>query len=501
LVRLGFPQEVKAFEDWHAAQSETQFFAPMKQLTIGLTPSGRAFDLPLDAVVQTFAILAMRGAGKTCTAAVMAEEMCKAGLPWICFDPVGVWWGMRADVEGKPSGFPVVVIGGEHGDIPLEKHSGRKIAEALASENVFAVIDVSRESKHTWRQFLTEFCLQLMDLNPESPRHLFIEEAPEFVPQRTKVMLTAQCKEAIERLVRLGRNRGYGCTLISQRPATVDKDVLSQCENLLVLRTTGPHDRKALLEWIQAKATERGAEKFLSDLAGLPNGHAWFWSPQWLNAFERVRIRERLTFHPGATRTVGTTPKAVALADVGEFVERLRRQLTKRQVAAPAAEFSRKPFAQQTASNSPKPPFDFVQGAEDLSSARSLALSAEIESLKTQLGFERSGRAEAEKRLAIVRDNLRPQYDALRGLFEHLGTTKASGVERSAYEPWLAKAGRAGCRRLLETLLERPELSKPQLGTLGGVSYKSSTFRAYLSWLKRNGLIETEGETVRLRQV
>src|SRR5881396_3657223 len=134
-----------------------------------------------------------------------------------------------------------------------------------------------------------------MQLNPESPRHLFIEEAPEFVPQRTKVALTAQCKEAVERLVRLGRNRGYGCTLISQRPATVGKDVLSQCENLFVLRTTGPHDRKALSEWIQAKASDAGLEKFLGDLAGLENGHAWFWSPHWLHTFEKIRVRPRKT--------------------------------------------------------------------------------------------------------------------------------------------------------------------------------------------------------------
>src|SRR5437762_4748977 len=187
----------------------------MQNLNLGLTVSGKQFTLPLDASVQTFALLAIRGAGKTSTAAVIAEEMCKASLPWICFDPVGVWWGMRANSEGKPSGFPVVVIGGEHADIPLEKNAGAKIAEALASENVFAVIDVSMESKHTWRQFLTEFSLGLMQLNPESPRHLFIEEAPEFVPQRTKVALTAQCKEDVERLVRLGRNGGYGCTLIS----------------------------------------------------------------------------------------------------------------------------------------------------------------------------------------------------------------------------------------------------------------------------------------------
>lgn len=457
----------------------------MSVLTIGLTAAGKQFCLPLDAATQTFAILAIRGAGKTCTAAVVAEEMCKASLPWICFDPVGVWWGLRADREGRPGGFPVIVIGGQHADIPLEKNSGAKIAEALASENVFAVIDVSMESKHTWRQFLTEFCLQLMQLNPESPRHLFIEEAPEFAPQRTKVALTAQCKEAIERLVRLGRNRGYGCTLISQRPATVDKDVLSQCENLLVLRTTGPHDRAALRDWIVSKNADGAALRFLEELPSLPNGAAWFWSPQWLNTFERVRIRERLTFHPGATREVGIAPKAVALADAGEFVERLKRQLAKRQIAVNHS------------------PAKLESIAQDPLVQKPLAIyhSGEIESLREQLGRERTLRLDAERRLVAVRDSLRPQYESLKTLFEQLGTNKSAGADRSAFEPWLAKAGQAGCRRLLETLIERPELSRPQLGTLAGVSYKSSTFRTYISWLKRNGLIEVDGESVRLRQV
>lgn len=470
----------------------------MSQLNIGLTTSGKAFTLPYDAVTQTFALLAMRGAGKTSTAAVIAEEMCKARLPWICFDPVGVWWGMRADTQGQPNGFPVVVIGGEHADIALEKNGGAKIAEALASENVFAVIDVSQESKHTWRQFLTEFSLGLMKMNPEVPRHIFIEEAPEFVPQRTKVSLTAQCKEAIERLARLGRNRGYGLTLISQRPATVDKDVLSQCENLLVLRTTGPHDRKALSEWIEAKATARGLEKFLGELAGLPDGTAWFWSPHWLNQFERVRIRPRVTFHPGATRTVGVAPKAVALADVGEFVEKLRRQLTKVTVAVAKAgqTFHEQAPAREAVDR-------FTRGRLPIADLdREAEQVTEIQSLRSQLSQERSTRADVERRLAAVRDSLRPQYDALRGLFEQLGTSSRNGgVDRAAFEPWLSKAGKAGCRRLLETLIERPELTKPQLGTLSSCSHKSSTFRGYLAWLKRNGLIQVDGETVRLIQL
>lgn len=475
-------------------------------LELGLTASGKPFGLPHDAVTQTFAILAMRGAGKTVTASVFAEEMCKASLPWIAFDPVGVWWGFRAKPDGTPSGFPVVVIGGQHADIPLEKNAGGKIAEALASENIFAVIDVSQESKHTWRQFLTEFSLGLMQMNPDVPRHLFIEEAPEFVPQRTKVMMTAQCKEAIERLVRLGRNRGYGCTLISQRPATVDKDVLSQCENLFVLRTSGPHDRQALSEWIEGKAAQRGLEKFLVELPGLATGTAWYWSPHWMNTFERVRIRDRQTFHPGATRQVGVAPKAVAMGDVGQFVERLRHQLTKRQVSmsAPkkfttAAHEARVSEELEREERSTKP----YVGLSQERRVTDFATQADMDSLRAQLADERARRVDAEKRLVAVRDSLRPQYDALKTLFDQLGSSSSANgaVDASIYEPWLAKAGKKGCRRLLETLIQRPELSRVQLGTLSNVSYKSSTFRAYMSWLKSNGLITTDGDIVRLQQV
>lgn len=45
--------------------------------------------LPLDAVTQTFAILAMRGVGKTYTASVLAEEFSEAGLPFAVLDPTG----------------------------------------------------------------------------------------------------------------------------------------------------------------------------------------------------------------------------------------------------------------------------------------------------------------------------------------------------------------------------------------------------------------------------
>lgn len=200
----------------------------MNHLNIGTLENKKPFTLPEEALVETFFFGGIRGSGKTTAVAVMCEEFCRVGLPWIMLDPVSVGWGLRAGKDGSPNGgLPVVVFGGQHGDLPLDKAQGAKIAEVLVESNICAVIDLKLESKTTWRKFITDFALKLLEITPKTPRHIFIEEAGELLPQKAKFNVTAQCKEAVERLVRLGRNQGYGCSLVNQRPATIDKDVLS----------------------------------------------------------------------------------------------------------------------------------------------------------------------------------------------------------------------------------------------------------------------------------
>lgn len=452
--------------------------------------------LPLDFVARTSAIIGQRGSGKTSLAAVIAEEMCREALPWVALDPVGVWWGLRALKDGSPSPFPIVVFGGEHGDLPFDKGQGRKIAEACVRANVFAVIDLFGESKTTWRTIVRDFCHALLELRPDHPRHVFLEEAPEFVPQRASHQLGAECKEIVERLVRLGRNWGYGATVLSQRPATVDKDVLSQCENLFVMRTQGAHDRKALREWTEANASDAMLEKFLDKLAGLPDGGAWFWSPQFMKKFVKIQVRDRLTFHPGDTRKVGGTARSVELADVKEFVEKVRRELTKARVTVEKPKSALHTDTDNSAPERPDPVHDkMIRQVEEA--------TTRVGQLQSELAEERRLRQDAERRLARVRDFLKPQYESLRDLFEDLGQSGngSAVVDRSAYDPWLAKAGRKGCRRMLEILLGRPELTRNQLGTLAGISASTGSYRTYLSWLRRNGLIETQDDMVRLRAV
>lgn len=139
--------------------------------------------LPLDAVTQTFAILAKRGAGKTYTAAVLTEELLKAGLHVVVVDPIGVWWGLRSSADGKHEGLPITVLGGEHGDVPLEIEAGELIADFVVQERASCVLDLSRFRKGEQIRFMTSFAEKLYHAN-RLPLHLVLDEADAFAPQR-----------------------------------------------------------------------------------------------------------------------------------------------------------------------------------------------------------------------------------------------------------------------------------------------------------------------------
>ena len=76
----------------------------------------------------------MRGSGKTTTGVVLTEEMVKPGLPVVVFDPVGVWWGLRASADGKGIGLPVLIAGGYQGDVPLAAEAGDALARLVVEE-------------------------------------------------------------------------------------------------------------------------------------------------------------------------------------------------------------------------------------------------------------------------------------------------------------------------------------------------------------------------------
>jgi len=286
--------------------------------------------LPLEAVTQTFAVLAKRGVGKTYTALVLVEELLKAGLQTVVVDPIGVTWGLRASADGQRPGLPIVILGGDHGDVPLELGSGELIADLVVEEGIAVVLDLSRFRKGEQTRFMTDFCERLYHRN-RAPLHLVLDEADAFAPQRP---LPGQQRllGAVEDLVRRGRARGIGVTLVTQRAAVLNKDVLTQVEVLIALRTIAPQDREAIDAWVKVHGTPEQRAELLASLPSLPIGTAWFWSPGWLDVFHRVQVRRRETFDSSATPAVGQRPKApkrLAQVDLEQLRARIATTIEK----------------------------------------------------------------------------------------------------------------------------------------------------------------------------
>ena len=271
-------------------------------------------DLPLELITSSNGILAKKGAGKTSAAVVLLEEMHQVGVPVIVVDPKGDWYGIRTSVDGDRPGLPIPVLGGRHGDVPLDSTAGELVADLLVDQKLSAILDVSEFTKAELRRFLRAFGDRFYRRADRTPTHFFLEECHEYLPQQVRGE-NAALVETWQRIVKQGRFKGLGITMASQRSAAVNKDVLTQIDNLFVLRTTAPQDRDAIKAWIDVHADSKS---ILADLPTLQTGECWLWQPERGEPL-KFRFRMRHTFDAGTTPRIGeiaSSPTRTTLADV-----------------------------------------------------------------------------------------------------------------------------------------------------------------------------------------
>lgn len=293
-----------------------------------------SLSFPPEAVTETFAFLGKRGSGKSSAAVKMAEEMFRLGHQWVAIDPKGDWWGIRSSADGSGPGLPVLVLGGRHGDLPLEATAGARVAELVVDQSLTAVLDVSLFSKADQIRFVTDLAEALFSKIGGDPRpmHLFLEEAEEFLPQRVDAR-AARMVGAYSKIAKQGRAFGLGVSLITQRSASLNKDALSQTDTLVLFRTPSPHDRKAVVAW----ADHQGEAKDIAEsLSSLSPGESWILSPGFLGSIERAQWLRRATFDSGSTPVVGKRRAApTSLADVDlDQIEAMMAEAVERATAA-----------------------------------------------------------------------------------------------------------------------------------------------------------------------
>ncbi|MBU1975606.1 MAG: ATP-binding protein [Nanoarchaeota archaeon] len=138
-----------------------------------------------------------------------------------------------------------------------------------------------------------KLCQDLFDLrkkNSVPPFFLIIEEAHNYCPERN--FGETKCSKIIRTIASEGRKFGLGLCVISQRPARVDKSVLSQCSTQIIQKVTNPNDLRAVSNSVEGLTNN--VEK---EIQNLPVGTALITGITEIPMF--VNIRPRKSRHGG----------------------------------------------------------------------------------------------------------------------------------------------------------------------------------------------------------
>jgi len=291
----------------------------------------------MDCSTMTAAILAKKGSGKTYLGMVLVEEFMRclsSVMPVVVIDPTGVWYGLRSMSDGGPSSFGMLILGGAKGDLEIGPKQGSQAADVLIAIKPRPIIlDLSGMLPTEQHEFVADFAQRLYVASVRLPLHMFVDEADEFAPQFLNSSSRHQKRslEAIDRIVRRGRNKGIGVTLITQRTAVIAKNVLSQTDSLFLMNLSAPADLEAVDSWMRRGVKPEQRLECLAQLVHLPRGTAYFMQTGDQSRFRRFVVRKRDTFDSSFTLKPDLKPGAavdeIRMALIPEDVLEVARKI------------------------------------------------------------------------------------------------------------------------------------------------------------------------------
>lgn len=472
-----------------------------------------SFPIPNAALDDRLAFVGTSGSGKTYAASSSVERLLGRHARCVIVDPLGVWWGLRLDNDGKAaSPFNVVIFGGAHGDLPLTEHAGALIGETVATMAESCIVDLSGlATKSAERRFMLAFLdaiYRKTDPGRTDPYHIVFDEADLWAPQKTSEPML---QSRMEEIVRRGRVRGFIPWLITQRPAVLSKDVLSQADGLIALKLTSSQDRDAIGAWIEGQADKTEGKAILASLPAMQQGQGVVWIPA-RAVLNTVQFPLKATFDSSRTPKRGEKKRSADLRplDLGALKDKLATieaetkandpRALKAEVARLKAELAKKPAPTDEMPKSYR---------ADLSAAEQRGYAAGHEQ-----GFNAGARA--------MRDQYFPAWEAAKVAMgdsnkpipksdvkyaSPMQTPVAQRIERRVPNPKVAGSTPAGRANGHDTRLTNPQAhllkamawwrqmgheqpTRAQLAAIAGWKVGGSNLRGRMAELSAAGLIQ-----------
>ena len=262
------------------------------QLVIG---DGKSIDADKIVTGRT-CVIGQSGSGKSYTVAVLCEELAKNNIGFCIIDTEGEYFSLKEK-------YPVLWVGSDpDADVDIANVDYRTFAHKIIEKGFPTIFDISEVDNpdEAVKSLLRE--LYTVETKDKKPFLVIIEEIDKFAPQKGKVIYE------VEEISRRGRKRGLGLLVATQRPALVNKNILSQCANQIIGKLTIMNDLESVRIFFPNKAQ-------LEKLPTIEPGY-FFVQGGISPAGEIVKIRKRETTHKGTTPKL-VQNRAIQSADVG----------------------------------------------------------------------------------------------------------------------------------------------------------------------------------------
>ncbi len=137
--------------------------------------------------------------------------------------------------------------------------------EELVQDGMISIVDLKEARPEIQQMVCMKLAEELFSARKRGkiPPFLFVvEEAHNFCPERGFGEVASS--KILRTIASEGRKFGMGMMVVSQRPARVDKNVLSQCNTQIILKVTNPNDLNAISESVEGMGI--GVKEEIRDL-------------------------------------------------------------------------------------------------------------------------------------------------------------------------------------------------------------------------------------------
>jgi len=254
---------------------------------IDVADTGESIELPLvDILTGRGFVTGKSGSGKSNSVNVIVEELLDRNQPLLIVDTDGEYWGLKEQ-------YQILHLGnGEQCDVRVTSTDAETIVDLALVERVPIILDISGFMHKEDAQEITHRVVRELfhrEKTLKEPFLLIVEEVHEYIPESGGL---SDMGKMLIQVAKRGRKHGLGFVGVSQRPASVDKDFITQCDWIVWHRLTWKNDTDVVSTILGNDAADT--------VEDLDPGEGLLMT-DWDEQVRDVQVRKKRTFDAGAT--------------------------------------------------------------------------------------------------------------------------------------------------------------------------------------------------------